>query len=70
MPKLPRITPRKIIAVLKRHGFQLDHTTGSHFVFYHPQTNRRVTVAYHAKNIPPGTLLSILKQAGISRDEL
>lgn len=70
MPKLPRLTPRKIIAILKRHGFTLDHTTGSHFVFYHSQTNRRVTVAYHAKDSPLGTLLAILKQAGISKEEL
>lgn len=66
MPKLPRLTPRKVIAILKRNGFVLDHATGSHFVFYHPKTKKRVTVAYHTKDIPSGTLHSILKQAGLS----
>ncbi len=70
MPKLPRLTPRRIIAVLKRHGFELDHTTGSHYVFYHPRSRRRVTVAYHAKDLPLGTLRSILKEAGISEFDL
>ena len=70
MPKLPRLTPRKVIQILKRHGFLVDHTTGSHFVLYHPLTKRRVIVAYHAKDITLGTLTSILKQAGISPDEL
>ena len=70
MAKLPQLTPKKIISLLKRHGFQLDHVTGSHYVFYHPEGRKRVTVAYHAKDIPLGTLYSILKQAGISSDDL
>lgn len=70
MPKLPRLTPRAVIAILKRHGFRLDHTTGSHYIFYHPRTKRRVTVAYHAGDLPTGTLRSILKQAGISETDL
>ena len=70
MPKLPRLTPRKIISILKKNGFVLDHATGSHYVFYHPETKRRVTVAYHSKDVPKGTLLSILKQAGLSSEDI
>ncbi|MBI2452705.1 MAG: type II toxin-antitoxin system HicA family toxin [Parcubacteria group bacterium] len=70
MPKLPRLTPRKVIAILKKHGFQLDHTTGSHYVFFNPETKRRVIVAYHTKDLPPGTLYSIIKQAGIPLKDL
>lgn len=70
MPKLPTLTPRNVLALLKQRGFILDHTTGSHYIFYHPETKRRVTVPYHHKDIPKGTLLSILQQAGIKRDEL
>ncbi|MBI4137867.1 MAG: type II toxin-antitoxin system HicA family toxin [Candidatus Sungbacteria bacterium] len=70
MPKLPRLTPKKVISILKKHGFLLDHTTGSHFVFYHSKTKRRVVVACHAKELPTGTLHSILKQAGIEPIEL
>ena len=70
MPKLPRLTPRKIISILKQNGFILDHTTGSHYIFYHPETKKRVTVAYHAKEIPKGTLAAILKQAGIPLEDI
>lgn len=70
MPKLPNLTPRKLIAILKKKGFQLDHTTGSHFIFYHPETERRVTVPYHTKDIPKGTLHSIRKQSGLSMEDI
>ncbi len=66
MPKTPRLTSRKLIQLLKKNGFLLDHTTGSHYIFYHPLTGRRVTVPYHTKDIPIGTLHSILRQAEIS----
>ena len=70
MPKLPVVTPKKLVRILKKQGFQLDHTTGSHFVFFHPRTRKRVVVPYHLKDIPKGTLLSILREAGIEREEL
>ena len=69
-PKLQALNSKQVIKILKLHGFRLDHTTGSHFIFYQPETKRRVTVPYHTKDLPKGTLLSILKQADISRDEL
>ncbi|OGZ31915.1 MAG: hypothetical protein A3I88_03110 [Candidatus Portnoybacteria bacterium RIFCSPLOWO2_12_FULL_39_9] len=63
-------TSREIIKVLKNKGFEIDHTTGSHYVFLHSATHRRVVAPYHNKDLPKGTLLSILKQAGISKQEL
>jgi len=70
MPKLPALTPKRVIKLLKDYGFQLDHSTGGHFVFYHPETRRRVTVPVHNKDLPKGTLLSIMRQAGLSKDFL
>jgi len=52
------------------HSFILDRTKGSHHVYYNPATRRRVTVPLHSKELPKGTLIEILKQAGISREEL
>jgi len=40
MPKLPVITPRKLIRILLKIGFQLDHKTGSHFIFYNSGTQK------------------------------
>ena len=70
MPKLPAITSKKLIRALEKLGFQLDHKTGSHFIFYDLENKKRVTVPYHVKDLPKGTLSSILKQAGITKEEL
>jgi predicted RNA binding protein YcfA (HicA-like mRNA interferase family) len=70
MPKIPRLTSRQIIRVLEKKGFVLDRSKGSHQIFIHPETRRRAIVPWHRKNLPIGTQLSILKQAGIDRDEL
>ncbi|MBI2589736.1 type II toxin-antitoxin system HicA family toxin [Candidatus Berkelbacteria bacterium] len=69
MPKLPRLTAKRVITLLLKHGFVLDHSTGSHQIFYHPTTHCRVTVPFHNRNLLIGTLYSILKQSGIPRDE-
>lgn len=70
MPKLPVLTAKKIIKLLGQNGFVLDHTTGSHYIFYNPTRDRHVTVPYHTKDLPKGTLLAILKQAGLDRNDL
>ena len=70
MPKLPSLTPEEIIKVLENKGFILDRTKGSHQIYYHPETKRRVVIPLHKKDLPKGTLLEILKQAGINKEEL
>ena len=70
MPKLPNLTPQKIIAILENRGFVLDRIKGSHHIFFHPETKRRVIVPVHRNDLPVGTLVEILKPAGIDRDEL
>lgn len=70
MPKLPVLTPRDVIRILEKRGFLLDRTKGSHHIYIHPDTKQRTVVPVHRKDLPQGTLLSILKQAGIEREEL
>jgi predicted RNA binding protein YcfA (HicA-like mRNA interferase family) len=70
MPKLPSLTPQKIIKVLEKKGFVLDRVKGSHHIYYHPEMKRRVIVPLHKRDLPKGTLLEILKQADISKEEL
>jgi predicted RNA binding protein YcfA (HicA-like mRNA interferase family) len=70
MRKLPSLTPQKIVEVLKKSGYVLDRTKGSHHIYYHPETKRRVVVPLHKRDLPKGTLLEILKQAGIRREKL
>lgn len=70
MSKLPALTPEKVIKILLQKGFILDRVKGSHHIYYHPESKRRVTVPLHKKDLPKGTLLEILKQAGLSKKEL
>jgi len=70
MPKFPSRTPQQVIKILERKGFVLDRSKGSHRIYFHPETRRRVVVSFHRKDLPQGTLREILRQAGIEREEL
>ena len=65
MPKLPSLTSRKLLQILAKVGFEVDHVTGSHYILYNKITERRVTVPFHNKDLAKGTLASILKSAGL-----
>ena len=70
MPKFPTLTPQQVIKVLESRGFVLDRSKGSHRIYFHPETRKRVVVPFHRKDLPQGTLREILRQAGINREEL
>jgi len=70
MVKLPSATPQEVIKVLEKKGFVLDRVKGSHHIYYHPEIKRRVVVPLHKRDLPKGTLLEILRQAGLSKVEL
>lgn len=70
MSKLPAVKPRRLVQFLEQHGFVLDHVSGSHFIYYEPITRRRAVVPRHNQEIPKGTLLSLLREAGFSRKDL
>jgi len=57
---------RDAIKLLKDDGWYLARTRGSHRQFKHPTKAGTVTVAGKPSlDVPPGTLNSILKQAGL-----
>ena len=61
-------TPKEVIQVLEKNGFALSRSKGSHHVFRHPD-GRKTVVPLHNKDLPKGTLMAIIKQSGLSRDE-
>ncbi|MBI4147976.1 type II toxin-antitoxin system HicA family toxin [Candidatus Woesearchaeota archaeon] len=72
--KLPVLSGREVISILVHAGFQVKRQTGSHvhLIGINKQTQQRtlVTVPVHgSKEVLPKTLLSILRQAGIARDD-
>ena len=57
---------REVLALLESDGWYLVRTRGSHRQFKHPTKPGTVTVAGKPSlDLPPGTLNSILKQAGL-----
>jgi predicted RNA binding protein YcfA (HicA-like mRNA interferase family) len=59
---------RDLIKRLEADGWRLDRVEGSHMQYRHPQRPGTVTVSGGgklSKDVPPGTLNSVLKQAGL-----
>jgi predicted RNA binding protein YcfA (HicA-like mRNA interferase family) len=57
-----------VIRLLEDDGWYLSRTRGSHRQFKHPIKAGTVTVAGKPSlDVPPGTLNSILKQAGLKK---
>ena len=57
---------REVIRLLERHGWVEIRSRGSHRHFKHPNRAFVVTVpGNQGRELPPGTLKSILKKAGL-----
>ena len=70
-PRLPRVTADDLLRALNRDGWYISRQKGSHLKLRHPTKPGHVVVARHAGLIiKPGTLQTILNQAGLSADEL
>jgi predicted RNA binding protein YcfA (HicA-like mRNA interferase family) len=68
--KLPQLTARELIAILRRRGFEIDRQSGSHAILIH-EDGRRVTVPVHSgRTIGKGLLRSIMNDAGLTREDL
>ena len=71
MTRLPRITGKDALKALQRAGFYVVRTRGSHHYLYHREKDVLVTVPVHAsRTLAPKTLQSILKQAGLTSEQL
>ena len=68
--RLPALTARDVVRALQRFGFERQHQTGSHLILRHPQSGRKVAVPIHRGSLKRGTLFGILRDAGVSQDEL
>ena len=69
MPKLVPIFPEKLIKILEKKGYRIDHITGSHFILYKGKSAPPIVVPKHHKEVKIGLLKSILTQACISNEE-
>jgi predicted RNA binding protein YcfA (HicA-like mRNA interferase family) len=69
-PKLPVVTPRQVVAALKKADFYVHHQRGSHITLKHQSDpTKRVTIPYHSGDLNRKTLARILDQAGLTNEE-
>lgn len=60
------LSPKYLIKLLEQNGFIFKRSKGSHHLYYNSHTNITVVVPVHGnKDMPKGTFMVILKQAGI-----
>lgn len=58
------VKSKEVIRKLKKDGWKLRNTRGSHHHFTHSEKPGRVTVKHPTKDLPITTLRSIYRQAG------
>ena len=70
MSRLPAITGKKLIATLRKLGFENIRTVGSHHYLKHADGRATVVPAHSGENIGKGLLSKILRDTEVSREEL
>jgi predicted RNA binding protein YcfA (HicA-like mRNA interferase family) len=66
----PRLTADQILAILRRGGFRLIGSSGSHQKWRNHLTGKLVIVPYHRGRILPlGTMRAIIEGSGIETEE-
>jgi predicted RNA binding protein YcfA (HicA-like mRNA interferase family) len=70
MPKLPRVTAKRVLKALLKEGFYIHHQTGSHVNLRHPnKLHLHVVKPRHSGDPAPKTISSILAQAESTVEE-
>ena len=67
MTRLPRLSGKELIKILSKIGFEIIRQRGSHGFLRHK--DGRTTVVPNHEEIDIGTLLEIIRQIKLSREE-
>jgi predicted RNA binding protein YcfA (HicA-like mRNA interferase family) len=60
------VTAKQVEKEIKADGwYEVRSSNGSHKQYKHDTKKGKVTIPFHSGHLPPGTLNSILKQAGL-----
>jgi predicted RNA binding protein YcfA (HicA-like mRNA interferase family) len=68
MSALPVVSGRECVKALEQVGFHLHHQKGSHMIVKRDEPKTTISVPNH-KELRPGMLRSIIRQAGLTVDE-
>ncbi|MBD2277729.1 MAG: type II toxin-antitoxin system HicA family toxin [Dolichospermum sp. DEX189] len=67
MGRLSNISGKQTVKIFEKFGYAVNHQTGSHIILWH-ESKPILSVPNH-KELAPGLLRSLIKQAGITVDE-
>ncbi len=68
--KVTNTTASRVIKVLINFGFNISRQRGSHIILIRFEINKkRIVVVPNHKQKDPGTLLSIIAQSGMTKEE-
>ena len=67
--ELPVLKSKEVVEVLLRAGFTIKRQTGSHVILYKTELRRPLSIPVHAKDLPKGTLRTIIRQANLTIEE-
>ena len=69
--RLPALSAADLLRALRRAGFTIERLKGSHHHLRHAERRAlRVVVPVHRGDLPAGTVAAIMRQAGLSQDDL
>jgi len=69
MTRLPMLSARKIVAALKRAGFEEVNFKGSHLYLHHSTKDVETCVPMHSGDLGRALVRAILQQAGLTEEE-
>jgi predicted RNA binding protein YcfA (HicA-like mRNA interferase family) len=58
------------MATLQHRGWVIDRIRGSHYILMHLEQHRSLPIPLHGTELKRGTLVSILRIAGMHADDL
>jgi predicted RNA binding protein YcfA (HicA-like mRNA interferase family) len=70
MSRLPVVSGQGLCKALQKIGYSMDHQTGSHIILRNQEPPYRRLTAPNHKEISKGTIRAIIRQAGLTVEEL
>lgn len=70
MTKLPGLTGKDVIAALRKAGFTVVRTKGSHRFLRHADGRTTVVPVHAGETVGPGLLSKIMRDCDMTREEL
>jgi predicted RNA binding protein YcfA (HicA-like mRNA interferase family) len=69
LPKIPPVSPSRLVKILEKSGFTVIRQKGSHLIMIDNRKTRIVIPIHPGREIKPGLVRAIMREAGLSREK-